>query len=76
MEIHLKFSTTCHSQMDGQTKVTNWTLRTLLRVLTKKNLKGWDEFLSMQNLLLIEHQIRPHNFPHFKWCTDPTHGPL
>jgi len=38
---HLKFNTTCHSQ----TEVTNRTLGTLLRVLVKKNLKGWDELL-------------------------------
>jgi len=32
--------------MDGQTEVTNRVLGTLLRVLVKKNLKGWDELLS------------------------------
>ena len=41
----LKFSITCHPQTDGQTKVTNRTLGTLLRVLVKKNLKNWDELL-------------------------------
>ena len=43
---HLKFSTSCHPQTDGQTEVTNRTLGTLLRVLAKKSTKGWDELLS------------------------------
>ena len=42
---HLKFSATCHPQTDGQTEVTNRTLGTLLRVLDKKSIKGWDELL-------------------------------
>ena len=42
---HLKFSTTCHPQKDGQTEVTNCTLGTFLRVLVKKSIKGWDELL-------------------------------
>jgi len=46
MGTHIKFSTSCHPQIDGQTEVTNWTLGTLLRVLVKKNVKGWDELLS------------------------------
>jgi len=43
---HLKFSTSYHPQMDGQIKVTNRTLGTLLRVLVKKNVKRWDGLLS------------------------------
>ena len=43
---NLKFSTSCQSQTNGQTKVTNRTLGALLRVLAKKNVKGWDELLS------------------------------
>ena len=46
MGTHLKFSTTCHPQTDGQTEVTNRTLGTLLRVLVKKNIKAWDELLA------------------------------
>jgi len=42
---HLKFSTTCHSQTDGQTGVTNGTFGPSLKVLVKKNIKGWDELL-------------------------------
>jgi len=38
----LKFSTICHPQTDGQPKVVNRSLRTLLRVLVKKNTKTWD----------------------------------
>jgi len=41
----LKFSTTCHPQIDGQIKVTNCTLGTLLRALVKKNIKAWVELL-------------------------------
>jgi len=42
---HLKFSTFCHPQTDGQIEVTNCTLGTLLRVLVKRNIRGWDELL-------------------------------
>jgi len=42
---HLNFSTTSHPQTDSQTKVTNRTLGTLLRVLVNKSIKGWDELL-------------------------------
>ena len=41
----LLFSTTCHPQTDGQTKVVNRTLSTLLRVVIKKNLRTWEECL-------------------------------
>jgi len=41
----LKYSTTCHHQTDGQTKVTNRTLGTLLRALVKLNAKAWDLLL-------------------------------
>src|SRR5262249_46882169 len=39
----LLFSTTCHSQTDGQTEVVNRTFSTLLRAFVKKNLKLWEE---------------------------------
>ncbi|XP_028223356.1 uncharacterized protein LOC114404708 [Glycine soja] len=38
----LLFSTTCHPQTDGQTKVVNRTLGTLLRTVLKKNLRSWE----------------------------------
>jgi hypothetical protein len=41
----LLFSTTCHSQTDGQTKVVNRTLSTMLRAVLKTNLKLWEECL-------------------------------
>src|SRR5262249_38299994 len=39
----LLFSTTCHPQTDGQTKVVNRTLSQLLRIVVGKNLKTWEE---------------------------------
>jgi hypothetical protein len=42
----LLFSTTCHLQTDGQTKVVNMTLSTMLRVVLNKNIKMWEECLS------------------------------
>jgi hypothetical protein len=38
----LLFSTTCHPQTDGQTKVVSRTLSMLLRAVLKKNLKIWE----------------------------------
>jgi len=46
LETKVKFSTTCHPQTGGQTKVVNRTLGTLLRVLIKKNLKTWHLLLA------------------------------
>jgi len=56
MGTKLKYSTTCHLQMDGQTKVTNRTLGALLRALIKSTSKAWD--------LILPHafeSIRPHS---------------
>jgi hypothetical protein len=41
----LLFSTTYHSQTDGQTEVVNRTLSTMLRPVLKTNLKLWEECL-------------------------------
>jgi hypothetical protein len=41
----LLFSTTCHPQTDGQTEVVNRTLSTMLRVVLKKSIKMWEEYL-------------------------------
>ena len=41
----LLFSTSSHSQTDGQTEVVNRTLSTLLRSLIKNNLKTWEDCL-------------------------------
>jgi hypothetical protein len=41
----LLFSTTCHPQTDGQTKVVNRTLATMLRVVLKNNIKMWEDCL-------------------------------
>ena len=41
----LLFSTTCHPQTDGQTKVVNRTLSTMLRAILKRSLKLWEECL-------------------------------
>lgn len=39
------FFTTCHPQTDGQTELVNRTLSTLLRAITKKNIKTWEDCL-------------------------------
>jgi hypothetical protein len=41
----LLFSTTCHSQTDGQTEVVNRTLSTMLRAILDKNLRRWEDCL-------------------------------
>jgi hypothetical protein len=41
----LLFSTTCHPQTDGQTKVVNRTLGAMLRAILTKNLRMWEECL-------------------------------
>ena len=41
----LLFSITCHPQTDGQTEVVNRTLSSLLRAITKMNLKTWEDCL-------------------------------
>ena len=43
--VKVLFSTTCHPQTDGRTKVVNRTLSQLLRCLLGKNLKTWEECL-------------------------------
>jgi hypothetical protein len=41
----LLFFTTCHPQTDGQTKVVNRTLSTMLQTILKSNVKLWEECL-------------------------------
>jgi hypothetical protein len=55
----LLFSTTCHPQTDGQTKVVNRTLGAILRAVLKKNLKMWEEYL-------------PHVEFAYNWATHST----
>jgi len=43
----LLFSTTCHPQTYGQTKVVNKTLSQLLRAIIQNNLKSWEECLPL-----------------------------
>ena len=43
MGTKLLFSTTCYPQTDGQTKVVNRTLSTLLHTIIQKNLKNWED---------------------------------
>nr|KYP73909.1 Transposon Ty3-I Gag-Pol polyprotein [Cajanus cajan] len=45
LETQLLFSTAYHPQTDGQTKVVNRSLSTMLRVVLKGNHKSWDEYL-------------------------------
>jgi len=49
----LKYSSTFHPQINGQTEVTNRTLETLLRALTKLNAKAWDLLLPHANLIRL-----------------------
>jgi len=42
MGTKLLFSTTCHHESNGQMKVTNQTLTTLLRGMVCESLKDWD----------------------------------
>ncbi|OMO50971.1 reverse transcriptase [Corchorus capsularis] len=41
----LKYSSTCHPQMDGQTEVVNRSLGNLLRCLVRNNPKTWDSVI-------------------------------
>jgi hypothetical protein len=41
----LLFYTTCHPQTDGQTKVVNRTLSTMLQAVLEDNLRLWEECL-------------------------------
>ena len=41
----LLFSTTCQTQTDGQTKVVNRTLSTLLKAINKNNIETWKDCL-------------------------------
>ncbi|KAK8578848.1 hypothetical protein V6N13_142123 [Hibiscus sabdariffa] len=41
----LLFSMTCHPQTDGQTKVVNRLLSTMIRAIIQKNLKSWEDCL-------------------------------
>ncbi|RDY14774.1 hypothetical protein CR513_00107, partial [Mucuna pruriens] len=45
LDTKLLFFTTCHPQMDGQTKVINGTLSQLLRCFIGRILKSWEEWL-------------------------------
>nr|KYP60030.1 Transposon Ty3-I Gag-Pol polyprotein [Cajanus cajan] len=45
LETKLLFSTTCHPQTDGQTKVVNRSLGAMLREILKGNKKSWDDYL-------------------------------
>ena len=45
LKTKLLFSTACHPQIDGQTKVVNITLSTLLQAIIKKNIKTWVDCL-------------------------------
>jgi len=45
MGTKIKYMITCHPQTDGQIEITNRSLGTLLRALTKSNAKAWDLLL-------------------------------
>ena len=58
----LLFSTTCHSQTDGQIEVVNRTLGQLLRTLIKKNLKSWKECFPLKEFT-YNHSV--HSSTHY-----------
>jgi len=64
----LKFSTTYRPQTDGQIEVTNRTLGTLLRVLVKKSIKGWDELLPRTKFAYNRAPSKTTNSLLFKLC--------
>lgn len=44
---NLNYSTSFHSQTDGQTEVVNWSLGNLLRCLIKENPREWEAILTL-----------------------------
>ena len=52
--VKLNLSTSCHPQTNGQIKVVNRSLSTMLRAVLKGNSKSWDEYLLHTNLLMLK----------------------
>ena len=68
----LLFSTTCHPQTDGQTKIVNRTLTQLLCAFIQKNLKIWEDCFPFIKFAYNRSVHSTTEFSLLKLCMDLT----